>query len=123
MRDWILVVDDDEDVRETMTMILELEGFSSLAAANGKDALDLLSRTHKRPSVIFLDLWMPVMDGRTFLEFRLQDLDLRAIPTYLFSADMQIRKLASDYQATGCLGKPVEIQDMMDLAKKYAKRA
>lgn len=57
----MLVVDDDPDILQTLGLCLSSEGYRVLMAANGKEALDILDREH--PSVILLDLMMPVMDG------------------------------------------------------------
>jgi CheY-like chemotaxis protein len=62
----VLVVDDDPDVRVMLETYLELEGFDVLTASNGLDALQRLRDV--RPSVILLDLMMPVMDGFMFLD-------------------------------------------------------
>lgn len=63
----ILIVEDDESIRETLRLFLELESYSVLTAENGKAALDRLS-DFRQPGVILLDLMMPVMNGWEFLE-------------------------------------------------------
>ena len=62
----ILVVDDDEDIRETLRVILELEDYQVLVASNGREALEVM-RTN-RPQLILLDLMMPVLDGWEFVK-------------------------------------------------------
>lgn len=57
----ILVVDDDAGVRETLQLLLELDGWSVLAASNGREALDLLAAV--RPRAMILDIMMPILDG------------------------------------------------------------
>src|SRR5262249_28727536 len=74
----ILFVDDDDDIREAIAEGLTDNGFDVLTAANGLDAMRVLRNTH--PSVILLDLMMPVMDGYEFLEERRVDPALAAIP-------------------------------------------
>ena len=59
---WVLVVEDDEDIRADLTAILRVKGFAVDEAANGKEALARL-RDGARPCVIVLDLMMPVMNG------------------------------------------------------------
>ncbi len=61
----ILVVDDDEDFRASLTEALELEGYDVAEAINGKQALEWLSHG-ERPCAVLLDLWMPAMDGWQF---------------------------------------------------------
>jgi CheY-like chemotaxis protein len=58
----VLVVDDDDDIRESLTWLLEDEGFQVSTAANGRQALDVLARI-PLPDVALVDLRMPVMDG------------------------------------------------------------
>ena len=62
----VLVVDDEDDVRETLRDLVEMCGCSAIVAANGAEALELLS--HNRPCMIVLDLLMPVMNGEQMLE-------------------------------------------------------
>ena len=61
----VLVVDDTALARESVARLLEYEGFTTLKAANGKDAWAGLYKT--TPDLILLDLMMPMMDGVTFL--------------------------------------------------------
>ncbi len=57
----ILIVDDEESIRDSLSGILQDEGFTSLTAENGETALTLLS--DERPDLVLLDIWMPGMDG------------------------------------------------------------
>lgn len=63
----VLIVEDDQDLREAYVTILQSEGFAVKSAENGADALDLIQKEGD-PGIIFLDLRMPVMDGIEFLE-------------------------------------------------------
>jgi CheY-like chemotaxis protein len=58
----VLIVDDDDDVREILRLVLETEGFEVVTASNGREALQVLERP-PRPSLMLLDLRMPDMDG------------------------------------------------------------
>ena len=80
----VLVVDDEDDIRELCRVNLEFEGFEVVDAANGPSALELAARA--RPDVIFLDLMMPVMDGWEVLR-RLKEDDATAdTPVVLLTA-------------------------------------
>jgi CheY-like chemotaxis protein len=59
----VLVVEDEEESRETLRELLELEGFSVRTAVNGREALDALSTDGDSICIVLLDLFMPVMDG------------------------------------------------------------
>jgi CheY-like chemotaxis protein len=82
----ILVVDDDLDIRETLADALETRGFDVIAAANGLEALKIIRSMATPPSVILLDLMMPVMDGYAFLEERKKDPRLSSIPLAIVTA-------------------------------------
>jgi two-component system response regulator CpxR len=82
----VLVVDDDLDVREVLADTLKDRGFDVITAANGLEALKLIRSMTTRPSIILLDLMMPVMDGYGFLEERRNDPALAAIPLAVVTA-------------------------------------
>jgi len=82
---YILIVDDDDDIRLALAEVLEDEGYQVKTAANGSEALTLL-RSSETPCMILLDLMMPVMDGWTFREQQLKDPALAEIPVYVISA-------------------------------------
>jgi CheY-like chemotaxis protein len=75
----VLIVEDDEAIRETLRELLEFEGFEVATAANGREAVSQLQRT-ERPCLILLDLMMPVMNGWEFLRKRREDLTIATIP-------------------------------------------
>jgi CheY-like chemotaxis protein len=81
----VMVVDDDDDIRETLTSLLEDEGYQVAGFATGRDALDAL-QGGLRPRVILLDLMMPVMDGVEFRRAQLADAALASIPVILITA-------------------------------------
>ena len=82
---FLLLVEDDDDVRNALADLLESEGFRVAQARNGQDALDFL-RSHEPPSVILLDLMMPVMDGWTFCEIQQATPELARIPLLVCTA-------------------------------------
>lgn len=85
MRAQILIVDDDEDLRDTVQMLLEASGFSVAVAANGRAALEGL-QNGTRPGLILLDLMMPEMNGWQFLEHARRDARLGSIPIVIMTA-------------------------------------
>ena len=82
----VLIVDDDPDIREVLAEALEAMGFAVVTAAHGRDALTMLGRMAVLPSVILLDLMMPVMDGYGFLEERTKHAKLESIPLAVITA-------------------------------------
>lgn len=81
----VLIVDDDEDIRDTLCDVLELLGYEAIAAANGREALDKLAILGQ-PCLILLDLMMPVMSGQEFLAARGEDERLRNVPVVVVTA-------------------------------------
>lgn len=59
----ILVADDEQDIRSLLRILLEKEGWQVAEAANGREALDIVSRSPKAVSLVVMDIMMPVMDG------------------------------------------------------------
>jgi len=82
----VMIVEDDPDIREILTESLAALGFDVVTAAHGRDALTALARMIVLPSVILLDLMMPVMDGYGFLEERTKDAKLLSIPLAVITA-------------------------------------
>jgi CheY-like chemotaxis protein len=80
-----LVAEDDRDARALLVELLDEAGFQATGAPNGQEALGLL-RNGLRPSVIVLDLMMPVMDGWDFRMNQLRDPALQNIPVVLVTA-------------------------------------
>ena len=81
----VLIVDDDTDVRAALKELFETEGYTVVLAANGRAALNRL-RGGLRPSVVLLDLMMPVMDGWDFRTQQRQDPALKDIPVFILTA-------------------------------------
>jgi len=87
----IFVVDDDNDIREAVCEALHGDGYRTVGASNGREALDMLHAAPERPRLILLDLMMPVMGGWEFLVIIDDDADLHEIPIALMSAHPSIR--------------------------------
>src|SRR5262245_35202905 len=81
----ILVVDDDDDLRQTLELLLDDSGYAVTAVADGQAALDQLN-AGARPEVILLDLMMPGMNGWQFLERVRGDAVLGSIPVVIMTA-------------------------------------
>lgn len=79
----VMVVDDDEDVREILGDYLTLKGYAVSMAENGQQALDILEGLPEKPCFLLLDLMMPVMDGWQFLRQIEPDNDLSSIPVFV----------------------------------------
>jgi CheY-like chemotaxis protein len=104
----ILVVDDDLDIREALAAVLESAGYTVQLAENGKAALEALGKG-PLPSLILLDLMMPVMDGWQFREHQRESETLRSIPVVIISAGGKVEEKAENLDAAGWLRKPLTI--------------
>jgi CheY-like chemotaxis protein len=80
----VLIVEDDDDVREAIAMVVEREGFEPVCKTHGLEALRYLDTCDRLPSIILLDLMMPVMDGWEFLRRRSER--TRDIPVVVITA-------------------------------------
>jgi two-component system chemotaxis response regulator CheY len=111
----ILVVDDDPDILEALSEILEAEGFVIRQARNGQEALELLENV--QPNLILLDLMMPVMNGWEFAERIRRRPDWAQIPVIILSADRNIGGKARELGALGYLAKPFELSELLSLVQ------
>lgn len=116
----VLVVDDDQDIRETVIEALGDEDVDAIGAADGQEALDLLL-AGARPAVVFLDLMMPRMSGADFLRARRNDAALAAIPVVLFSADAEVVATAAALGATEAFRKPIKLDVLVATALRYVR--
>jgi len=119
----VLIVEDDELIRELLREMLELEGYSTFVAENGEVALNVLKELIKKgltPCLILLDLMMPVMDGREFLKHRQEDAEVKKIPVLLVSAaeEDQLQKLSVNGTIQGMIKKPFDLERLMSWVKK-----
>lgn len=111
----ILVVEDDEDIRSAMVDILESEGYHAESATNGAHALELLHQISK-PCLVLLDMMMPIMNGREFLDKVMEDSYLAPIPVLIVSA---IADKSNTGGAVGFLKKPVDIDMVLKMVDQY----
>jgi CheY-like chemotaxis protein len=115
----ILVVDDDDDIRESIVGILALRGFRAEGAAHGKAALEKLRRDEPLPSLIVTDLAMPVMDGWRLIEEMKSDPRLASIPCVVFSASLRIGEVAS-LGAVTCVAKSENLLELLRVIESDA---
>src|SRR5262245_41874314 len=99
----VLIVDDDQDIRDTLGGVLTEEGYRVVGAANGQEALDYL-KDGERPCLILLDLMMPVMDGWQFLKQQGMSPSLAEIPVVVITAAGAQR--TAQLKASAVLAKP-----------------
>lgn len=117
-RPCILVVEDEADLLELLTVLLESEGFDVLQARHGQEALDQVEQ--RLPSLVLLDMKMPVMDGNQFARhFRHRYGD--AVPIVVMTAADDARKRSAEVGAAAFLGKPFELEGLVALVNELAR--
>ena len=117
----ILVIDDEADLRETLSIILNEEGYEVMSAGNGAEALDRL-RSGAPPSLILLDLMMPVMNGWQFRAEQRQDPQLARIPVVIISADAGVETKAAPLEVADCLKKPLELATLLRTIERHCQK-
>ena len=110
----ILIVDDNPHVLQAMSDLLKTQGFPVLAARNGWDAL-VRMKNDGDICLVLLDLWMPLMDGREFLNRQRNDPAIADIPVVVLSAIPP----ASHDGAETVLKKPVDPGLLMATVRHY----
>ena len=103
----ILIVEDDQGLRDMLKVALSLEGANVVTAANGAAALNV-AIAHL-PDLIVLDLMMPVMSGEDFRRAQLANAAIAHIPVVIVSAHPQIAVIAERIAAAGYRPKPLDI--------------
>ena len=111
----VLIVEDDEGVRDTLKLYLELIGYHVSTATNGKEGLDLLKKNSK-PCIILLDLMMPVMNGWQFIDSIQKDPVLASIPIAIVTA---FSDRTEGIHANAVLKKPIDVESMLKVVHQY----
>jgi CheY-like chemotaxis protein len=106
-RGLVLVIDDDDAIREALAEILEMSGYRVASAADGQEGVHLLE-VGLEPSAIVLDLMMPRMDGWTFLSRLRKDPRFDNVPVVVTSAVTDELPRGAD----ACLQKPFDVAQL-----------
>ncbi len=123
----VLVVEDDDDTRDSLEELLGQAGYGVLAAANGAAALSLLRAAPQARTppcdLVILDLMMPVMNGWDFRAKQRADPALAEIPVLLMSAGGHIASVSDELEAADYISKPVEVPDFLDKVARLRTRS
>lgn len=112
----VLVVDDEEDIREFVSQLLEEEGYEVETAADGYKALSIVQKGYQ-PDLIFLDMRMPIMDGPTFVE-TYRNLPGVHAPIVVLSATANVPNLINKVKPAACLTKPFDLTQLLEIAQR-----
>jgi CheY-like chemotaxis protein len=113
----ILVCDDDAGVLEVLKIMLESKGYEVKTINEGKGIVKLVS--DYLPSLIFLDVWMPGIDGREVTKLLKRDPVTKRIPIIVVSALNDTKEVADKAGADDYLSKPFDMQDLFSIVDKY----
>ncbi len=114
----VLLIDDDEDLLDVVTLALADEGYHAVTAPNGAAALVLISQA--RPALILLDVRMPIIDGCDFMRAYRQTTGGHA-PIILVSAVNNLAEVAHEVGADGYLAKPFELDEFLKVIDQHAR--
>jgi CheY-like chemotaxis protein len=106
----VLIVEDDDATARALSELLDLEGYGTRRARNGADAIDALRAF--TPDVVLVDLQLPVMDGRSFIELYRRRVR-PAASIIVMSGRSDGRAIADSVSAEGYIRKPVEVDRLL----------
>ena len=111
----VLIIDDEEGIRETLQLALEFEGYDVHTAANGKEGLEVLDRI-RQPCLILLDLMMPSMNGWEFAVAIAKSEVHKTIPVVVVSA---FEDQARGLPVRSVLKKPIDLSVLLDVVHQW----
>lgn len=118
----ILLAEDNDEIRETLVEILELEGYRVETATNGREALDRLAQ-REPPVLVLLDLMMPKMSGWEFLDAHREG-HLGRHPVVVISALPATESVEdpTPLDTAEALTKPIELNRFLETVERYCER-
>jgi two-component system, chemotaxis family, chemotaxis protein CheY len=117
----VMVIEDDEGIRLSISRALADEGYEVMTAAHGAEALVVLEQAPTLPGLLLLDLMMPVMDGRTFRREQLARPRLADIPVVVLTADGPAQRMAEELGVASCLVKPMALEALLDAVARLRR--
>jgi CheY-like chemotaxis protein len=112
----VLLVEDDQDIRELYCTLLRRYGYAVHEADNGETALQALQRFHGEPCLVLLDLMMPVMSGPELLKIMHESHRLASLPVVVLSAGGQPSDAA---RAQKFIRKPVDPNVLLAVVREF----
>lgn len=107
----ILVVEDEPDLRDVLSVALEADGYQVSTASDGRTALRHL-RSTPATCLIVLDLMLPVMNGHRFRDLQVRDRSLAWIPVVVVSGALDAAREARELGASAFVRKPVDVDEL-----------
>ena len=121
----VLVVDDTRDTVGMIKKLLESEGYKTIDAYSGKDALEILKKAEEKPDLVLLDMFMPEMSGREVCEYIRQDDDLKDLKVAFFTVATfsdQGKQMLHDLDVVDYIVKPFDVDDFLRRIRKMLEK-
>lgn len=113
----VFIFDDNSDILELCTFILEDAGYEIKTSSSSNDIIDQVSAY--TPDIIFMDNWLPDVGGIDATRALKNHPTLKAIPVIYFSANNDVMVLADQAGADGYLSKPFDIEELENIIIKH----
>jgi CheY-like chemotaxis protein len=118
---FVMVVDDDAGIRESISEVLTDHEYRAIEAANGREAIQRLRLERAKPCVILLDIMMPEMDGWQFRAAQKEDPELSKIPVIVLSAHANLTDVVAGLEASAGLKKPVQLETLLTTVERICR--
>jgi CheY-like chemotaxis protein len=119
----VLIVEDDLETREMLATLLSSEGFHTVAAEDGLEALHLLRTVRHRapemPCLVLLDLKMPRLSGHEFRRAQLGDPTVASVPVAVMSGATDAEQRAQALGAVATVTKPIDFDALLAVVRRY----
>jgi DNA-binding response OmpR family regulator len=115
----ILIIDDDKDILEVITLLLTSKGYDVQSIFNGEETLDKIKSFN--PDLILLDVNVGQHDGRDICKLLKSNIVVKHIPVILFSALPGLEHIYPECEATGYIAKPFDAKDLFGTIERYLK--
>ena len=116
----ILVLDDDLDILIVMQLLFKVKGFDVVTLSRWEEVYEKADAF--QPDLILLDVLLSGNDGRDICKVLKKKPSTRHIPVILFSANPNIARNISEYQADGFIHKPFEVNDLMNIINQHLNK-
>ena len=118
----IMIVENSHAIRKIFSFMLKQEGFRTVEAENGEDALEKLEK--ERPDIIFTDLNMPVMDGVGLIQELRAKPQFKSVPIIVVTTEVRTspkKEAAKAAGATAWMNKPFKQDQVLKIIKKMLR--
>jgi DNA-binding response OmpR family regulator len=118
----VLLVEDDEEIREELAEVLREDGYDVDAVPDATVASHNM-KSSAPPDLILLDLRMPGVDGWQLRDAQLEDPRLAAVPVCLLSAEGDVKQTAEELGVAAWVSKPFALPALLETVRGLVRRA